>query len=235
MATDFAHAMAPPIAPDAPAPDHAPAPTEIAFVDWRVVGQDALTVQRDGMLVVVLDANQDGVAQISETLSQFKDIKAVHVLAHGDSGEMFLGNSVLDAKAVADGKVAGWGDALSKDGDVLLYGCNVAEGAQGQTFVQQLAAATGADVGASTDATGNAAQGGDWKLEFTVGALEASPLALNVDYLLRAVTGTSGADTYTFSASTSSGTTFTWGDSSPMPAGPTSSISRRSAARLLSR
>src|SRR5678810_316025 len=56
--------------PAAPASGSAAAPTEIAFVDWRVVGNDALTVQRDGMLVVVLDANQDGIAQISEVLGQ---------------------------------------------------------------------------------------------------------------------------------------------------------------------
>jgi Ca2+-binding RTX toxin-like protein len=177
MAADFAASLVPAIAPDAPAPDSAAAPTEIAFVDWRVVGQDALTVQRDGMLVVVLDSNQDGVAQISEVLAQHHEIKAVHVLAHGDTGEMFLGNGVLDAQAVADGKVAGWAAALTKDGDILLYGCNVAEGDSGQTFVQQLAAATGADIGASTDATGNGAAGGNWQLEYTLGALETVPIS----------------------------------------------------------
>ena len=207
MAADFAHAMAPPIAPDAPAPDHAPAPTEIAFVDGRVVGQDALTLQRDGMLVVVLDTNQDGVAQISEVLAQHHDVKAVHILAHGDAGEMFLGNSVLDAKAVADGKVADWGKSLTKDGDVLLYGCNVAEGEAGQGFVKQLAAATGADVGASTDATGNAAKGGNDILEFTVGALETAPLSVSaLNSLLAPVNGTGSNDTLVF------GTDFTWGD-----------------------
>ena len=203
LAADFAT----PIAPDAPAPEAAAEPTEIAFVDSRVVGQDALAIQRDGMLVVVLDSNQDGVAQISEVLAQHHDIKAVHILAHGDAGEMFLGNSVLDAQAVQDGKVAAWGKALTQEGDVLLYGCNVAEGGAGQSFVQQLAAATGADVGASVDATGNAAQGGNWSLEYTIGMLETSPLSsASLDRLLATVNGTASNDTLVF------GTDFTWGD-----------------------
>ncbi|HEX2649809.1 MAG TPA: DUF4347 domain-containing protein [Burkholderiales bacterium] len=195
MATDFAAASA----PDAPpAHEAAPAPTEIAFVDGRVVGQDALTLQKDGMLVVVLDANQDGLAQISEVLAQNHDITAVHIIAHGDSGEMFLGTSVLDSQAIADGKVADWGKALTADGDLLLYGCDVAQGEAGQTFVQQLAAATGADVGASTDATGAATLGGNWMLEYTVGKLEATPLQpAEFGQLLATFAGTSGADNFT--------------------------------------
>jgi len=192
MASDFA-AM---LAPDAPAAD--PAVREIAFVDSRVVGQDALTVQRDGMLVVVLDANQDGIAQISETLAQHQGLSAVHLLAHGDPGEMFLGSTVLDANAIAQGRIASWGASLGQSGDLLLYGCSVAEGELGIGFAQKLASATGADVGASTDASGNSAAGGDWTLEFTTGALETSPLAFeDIAGLLAIFTGTNGADSFT--------------------------------------
>ena len=57
------------------------------------------------------------------------------------------------------------GGALSASGDILLYGCDVAAGADGLAFVNALANATGADVAASTDLTGAAVKGGDWVLE----------------------------------------------------------------------
>ena len=53
--------------------------------------------------------------------------------------------------------------------DRLLYGCDVAQGERGQAFIEQLAAATGADVAASNDPTGAAALGGDWVLESRAG------------------------------------------------------------------
>src|SRR6185503_12055656 len=124
------------------------------------------------------DGAQDGLEQISEVLSRYHDLKAVHLVGHGEAGEMFLGSSKLDAAAVEQGKVASWGAALDSDGDLLLYGCDVAKGEVGERFIQELAAATGADVGASTDATGGEAAGGDWKLEYVVGSVEAAPIEL---------------------------------------------------------
>ena len=196
------------VAPPDAAPVHAGAPTEIAFVDSRIVDADPQSLQRDGMLVVVLDDAKSGLDQISAALAQYHDLKGVHILAHGSAGEMILGNDILDAGAVAAGKVADWGAALAKGGDLLLYGCDVAAGASGESFVRALAAATGADVGASTDATGAAQHGGNWDLELTTGKLEVAPLsARSLDLVLAAVNGTGNDDTLLF------GTDFTWGDS----------------------
>ena len=47
----------------------------------------------------------------------------------------------------------------------------------GLEFVQDLAAATGADVAASTDLTGPARLGGDWDLEFATGVIDVDPLS----------------------------------------------------------
>ena len=71
-------------------------------------------------------------------------------------------------------QIASWGDALSADADVLLYGCDVAASADGRALVGGLAQLTGADVAASDDLTGAAALGGDWELEFSTGAIESS-------------------------------------------------------------
>jgi hypothetical protein len=80
-----------------------------------------------------------------------------------------------------------WGAALSADADILLYGCNVGADAAGKAFVNLLAQATGADVAASDDLTGNAALGGDWDLEVKTGAIESLGLSgLNYGHVLDA-------------------------------------------------
>ncbi len=56
----------------------------------------------------------------------------------------------------------------------MLYGCDVAKGDAGASFVNQLAKATGADVAASTNDTG---VHGDWALEYHSGAVETTTIA----------------------------------------------------------
>jgi Ca2+-binding RTX toxin-like protein len=168
---------------------------EIAFVDSRIIGREALSVQRDGMLVVVLDAQVDGLAQISAVLAGHEGVQAVHIIAHGASGQLQLGSSVLDSAAIDQGSVAAWGKALTEDGDLLLYGCDVAAGESGAAFMEKLAAATGADVAASTDATGPGWLGGDWDLEAATAQIEAPVVVLDdLSFLLAAINGTAGAD-----------------------------------------
>ena len=65
-----------------------------------------------------------------------------------------------------------WGNVLADNGDILIYGCNVATG-DGTDFVEQLSEITSADVAASDDLTGNSALGGNWELEVEPGSIEA--------------------------------------------------------------
>ena len=65
-------------------------------------------------------------------------------------------------------------------GDVLIYGCNLAESADGAALVNSLSKITGADVAASDDLTGNSILGGDWDLEYKTGEIESS-LAFSTD------------------------------------------------------
>ena len=153
---------------------------EIVFIDSRVPDAlalaDQLMQQRGtGAMfdIVVLDANADGIAQVNRVLAAEHGLAAVHLIAHGSEGSIQLGSSVLDAATLAreGDAVARWGEALGAEGDLLLYGCNVAAGAAGQLFLHDLAALTGADVAASTGLTGAAAIGGDWTLEFATGTV----------------------------------------------------------------
>ncbi len=149
---------------------------EVVFIDSAVEQYQALLdAAGPGVEVVLIDANQDGLQQIADYLAGRSDIDAIHILGHGTEGEQQIGSSVLNSATLASQGVllAQIGGALSADGDILLYGCQVAADG-GQVFVNQLASMTGADVAASTDATGNAAAGGDWTLEYQSGKVESA-------------------------------------------------------------
>ncbi|HEX2826786.1 MAG TPA: Ig-like domain-containing protein [Burkholderiales bacterium] len=157
---------------------------ELVIVDGAVGDYqalvDALQAGRDTPLdVYVLDPAADGVRQIGEILAARRDVAAVHLVSHGSAGALELGSTVLDSAALQRDRdsIAAWRDALAADADFLIYGCDVASGAQGQAFVGALAALTGADVAASTDLTGSAARGGDWTLEYSAGRIDAAQLS----------------------------------------------------------
>ena len=129
--------------------------------------------------VLFLDPGEDGLQQLLAALEGRSDLPAIHLLSHGDSGVLQLGATRLDADALASraDDLATLGEALADDGDLLLYGCDLGDGPTGRAFVQTLATLTGADVAASTDLTGAAADGGDWDLEYHAGSVEALSLS----------------------------------------------------------
>ena len=130
--------------------------------------------------IVVLDADRDGIQQVSDILADRSDLSAVHVIAHGTDGQINLGNSWLNSTTLQENSdaVAGWGGALTDTGDILFYGCSVASDGDGQSLLDDIAGLTGADVTASDDPTGHEAFGGDWELEYTAGTIETG-LSIN--------------------------------------------------------
>ena len=126
---------------------------------------------------VLIDAERDGIRKITDTLAQKRDLDAVHIISHAHDGAVKLGSAQLDFDSLLKRAAAikKWGDALTENGDLLIYGCDLAASAEGKSLVEALARLTGADVAASEDLTGAAAKGGDWDLEFRTGAIEASP------------------------------------------------------------
>lgn len=149
----------------------------VVFIDSSVPDAQALaaSVQSDTR-VVWLDASADGVEQIAAVLRQYEDLDSVQIVSHGAEGAIRLGSTLLDRTAVDTYRDAlkDWGTALGADGDLLLYGCDVAAGGRGQAFIDALALATGADVAASTDTTGSLLLGADWDLERSTGSIEAA-------------------------------------------------------------
>lgn len=111
---------------------------------------------------------------MADALSGVSSLDSIHIISHGSSGQINLGAAQLsqDTLAQYQTQLATIGNALSATGDLLLYGCNVAQGAHGQTFISALANAMGADVAVLavlTDLTGAAFLGGNWVLEAQTG------------------------------------------------------------------
>ncbi len=129
--------------------------------------------------VVFLDSHADGISQVSAILAVRDDLDAVHLVSHGEEGALRLGNTWIDINNLAgrSGEIALWGNAFTADGDLLIYGCDLAATSDGETLVQSLATLTGADVAASSDDTGDASRGGDWELEYETGEISTTVFA----------------------------------------------------------
>ncbi len=126
--------------------------------------------------ILILDSTRDGISQIAELVANYSNLDAIHIISHGGAGNLLLGSSTLNNDNITDyaSQLASIGNALSANGDILLYGCNVAQGDSGIAFIDKLGLFTGADVAASDNLTGSAVQGGDWILEQQTGVIEAS-------------------------------------------------------------
>ena len=130
---------------------------EIVFIDTSVEDYQTLMEGIDpNAEVILLDSTRDGIEQLAEILGDRSDIDAIHIISHGDQGELRLGTGVLNLASMqgdyAD-ELAIINQALTEEADFLIYGCNFGEGVIGQEAATLLAGLTGADVAASNDLT----------------------------------------------------------------------------------
>ncbi|MEO1526920.1 MAG: DUF4347 domain-containing protein, partial [Planctomycetota bacterium] len=153
---------------------------EIVIVDSNVEDRDALLQGlRDGAdddtewLVFELDADRDGIEQITESLDGLSGVDAIHLVSHGDGSGIQLGNTELDGASIQGyaGELAGWRGAMDQGADLLIYGCDLASTTEGQELIESLAALCDCDVAASDDLTGHDSLGGDWILEYRIGEI----------------------------------------------------------------
>jgi large repetitive protein len=167
--------LAGPIVNDQPLPSSV-ASSSVVFVDSRVADATQITAHAPtGSEIVLIDGSSGGLEQIAAYLANRSNIDAIHIISHGSNGALDLGQDDITSVTLASHQaaLAAIGHALSADGDILLYGCDVVQGTAGQAFVEALGRATGADVAASIDETGADAYGGNWSLEVRTGLIEA--------------------------------------------------------------
>ena len=154
---------------------------EIVFIDKGVDDyQTIINSIDDTKSIYLIDSNENGFAKMQSILQDQSDIDAVHIIGHASTGQVVLGNSILNSETINSFSTTlqSIGTSLTKDGDLLFYGCNLAQGEQGKLLIQQIGNITQADIAASDDITG---KGGDWDLEKKYGIVETNGISV-VDY-----------------------------------------------------
>jgi|GEM_PF-5617569 len=152
-------------------------PETIVFIDGGLADVETLVAGvTPGVEAVILDPNQDAIAQITETLAGRSNISSLQIISHGNAGELQMGETRLNAETLSQyqSHLKAWKDAIAPGGDILLYGCNLAADESGFAFMQALGQLTGADIAASSDLTGSSVLGGDWDLEVVTGSIESN-------------------------------------------------------------
>ena len=153
---------------------------EVIFVDAGVEDQQALLknlqVAGPGVVreVVQIDAQSNGLRQMADSLRGRRGIDAIHVISHGASGRLDLGNASITSSNLEStyaNDIRRIGAALDENADILFYGCDLSSGRAGRDFVRRFSGLSGADVAASNDVTGHVSRGGDWILESHVGQI----------------------------------------------------------------
>ena len=165
---------------------------QLIFVDSSVQDYQSLISGINGAEIAILNENLSGIEQITAALANQKDIEALHILSHGSPGSLQIGAEGLNGNNIENfsNQLKQWGNALTENGEILLYGCDVAAGETGLQFIQNLHQLTGADIAASNNKTGNKALGGDWELEVKIGKIETQPLKVPSYSYTLAPTGT---------------------------------------------
>jgi len=152
---------------------------EIVFIDPAVRDRDSLIAGMNDAVEVVMLSPESGsegaLSQITESLSNRSSIDAIHIIGHGNSGEMKIGGTSVNVNNIERFThfFSDLGRSLSENGDIFLYGCDIAEGDIGRLFVNKMADVTSADIAASNNDTGSSILGGDWDLEYRIGDIEA--------------------------------------------------------------
>ncbi len=154
-----------------------PTGNEVVFIDTGVADWKTLAEGVDPTAEVILvDRTGDGVQVMADVLAGRSGVDAVHVVSHGRAGSFQFGSTWVNASNLDDyaEEFVTIRQSLATGADLLLYGCYVGADGAGQTFIERLSHATGADVAASETLTGATEKGGDWELEVAVGDVRSS-------------------------------------------------------------
>jgi len=180
-----------------------PTPRQVVFIDSRVNDYWTLLDRLSpSAQVFIINGASDGLSQIASALDHQADIESIHIISHGSSGSLYLGSTRVDAGVLETHQMplAAIGNALVPNGDILLYGCDVALGTEGLQFISTLALKSGADVAASTNLTGGFVSGGDLLLEAATGAIETPPIVpASYKFSLGTATASSNVEFLAFS------------------------------------
>ncbi|MBL4644839.1 MAG: DUF4347 domain-containing protein [Rhizobiales bacterium] len=151
----------------------------IVFVDAEISDISVFLALDDPAIEFYsIDKSQNPFGQIAQILAGREGLSSIHILSHGNTGRLHIGGLDITSSDLVEfgAELAIIGESLADTGDILIYGCNVAEGASGRQFLQAMAMMTNADVAGSNNWTGDQDIGGDWLLEESAGSIETAAL-----------------------------------------------------------
>jgi VCBS repeat-containing protein len=145
---------------------------QIVFIDKQVPDYEKLAKSfRKNVEIHFIETNEDGFKKIEQTLENGRKYSAIHIIGHGSAGQILFGNALLTNESLDNynNTLVNIGESLTKKGDILFYGCNIAANDKGEALLKKISNLTKADIAASNDLTG---KGGDWVLENNYGIVE---------------------------------------------------------------
>ncbi len=141
--------------------------------DWEIL---AKSINKGAILL--LKKEDIALDTILTELKKLRSVESLNIISHGSSGQLHFSDKTISKESLESNKEK-WqelGTYLEKDGDINLFGCNIASGQTGKKFIKTLADITNADIGASINPTGDKKEGGDWELELAIGDIENNSL-----------------------------------------------------------
>ena len=110
----------------------------VVFITADVQNSDSLIANfGNDVQVFMLSPDQDGVLQMASILQGYINLDSIQIFSHGSAGTLFLGSTTLnnDNLSSYSDALTQIGTSLTATGDILLYGCDVAQGDSGTTLI----------------------------------------------------------------------------------------------------
>ncbi len=132
---------------------------ELVFIDRSVEGYETLVKDlhsagaADRLDIVFIDANEDGIEKITNSLAKRRDYDSIRIVSHGNERGIRLGDAWLSGATLDHfrSEVAAWGESLNETGDLSFAGCDLAASSEGRAFLESVGALCDCDVTASND------------------------------------------------------------------------------------
>ncbi|MCM8541274.1 MAG: tandem-95 repeat protein [Lentisphaeraceae bacterium] len=158
---------------------------ELVIIDSRVADQQVFISDISDIEYIIIKENEN-LGLLTTKIASFSKLNSIHIISHGSEGQIELAGQTINSQTAMENLnfFNAVKNSLSQSGDLLLYGCNVAD-QSGLDFIQLVSQLSDADVAASEDLTGSANLGGDWELEVNSGEIDTESLFIeDYDHLL---------------------------------------------------
>lgn len=151
----------------------------VVFIDERVESYEHMLRElKDRAEVHIVPRDVSGLDFIGSVLKNSSGITSIHLIGHGSAGYLDMGQDGLNNTTLNNKHetLTSWKQATVQGADLLIYGCETAQGSDGENLIRSLSAITGLDVAGSVDKTGAEVLQANWVLEVQIGNIESDIL-----------------------------------------------------------